>query len=377
MLTFYTAGESHGRGVFSFLDGIPAGLQVDRDTIDADLARRQKGYGRGGRMAIEKDTVDVLSGIRGGITLGSPVMLAVWNRDFENWKEYMDPWNIQPGKELYTPRPGHADLAGAVRFGYTDIRNVLERSSARETAGRVAAGGLLRSLLAALGIDVFSWVLRIGRAHYEGPFDRALKDASSVFCPDPEITGAMEKQIDEVKESGDTIGGEFKIVLTGLPAGIGSHTQWDQRLDTLVAAGLMSIPGIKAVQIGKGVECAELPGSQVHDEILPGTPKTRTSNNAGGMEGGISNGEPIEVRCTMKPIPTLRKGLKSVDIRTGESVQAQYERSDHCAVPAASVVGEAMLIIAVSGAILQSFGLPDMVSLKQAFENHRKRWESL
>lgn len=377
MLTFYTAGESHGRGVFSFLDGIPAGLQVDRDTIDADLARRQKGYGRGGRMAIEKDCVDVLSGIRGGITLGSPVMLAVWNRDFENWKEYMDPWTIQPGKELFTPRPGHADLAGAVRFGHTDLRNVLERSSARETAGRVAAGGLLRSLLKALGIDVFSWVLRIGRAHYEGPFDRALKDASSVFCPDPDTTRAMERQIDEVRESGDTIGGEFKIVLTGLPAGIGSHTQWDQRLDTSIAAGLMSIPGIKAVQIGKGTECAELPGSQIHDEILPGNPKQRTSNNAGGMEGGISNGEPIEVRCTMKPIPTLRKGLKSIDIRTGESVQAQYERSDHCAVPAASVVGEAMLIIAVSGAILGSFGLPDMASLKQAFESHRKRGESL
>ncbi len=377
MLTFYTAGESHGKGVFSFLDGIPAGLRVNRDMIDADLARRQKGYGRGGRMAIEKDRVDVLSGIRGGVALGSPIMLAVWNRDFENWKEYMDPWSVQPGKELYTPRPGHADLAGAARFGHTDLRNVLERSSARETAGRVAAGGLLRSLLGALGIDVYSWVLRIGKAHYEGPFDRASRDSSSVFCPDPDITLAMEKQIDEVRENGDTIGGEFKIVLTGLPAGIGSHTQWDQRLDTSIAAYLMSIPGIKAVQIGKGVECAELPGSQIHDEILPGNPKRRASNNAGGVEGGISNGQPIEVRCTMKPIPTLQKGLKSVDIRTGESVRAQYERSDYCAVPAASVVGEAMLIIAVSSAILASFGLPDMASLTPAFDSFRKRGESL
>ncbi|HOO45407.1 MAG TPA: chorismate synthase, partial [Deltaproteobacteria bacterium] len=222
MLTFYTAGESHGRGVFSFLDGIPAGLEVSRDLIDADLARRQKGYGRGGRMAIEKDRADILSGIRGGRTLGSPVLMAVWNRDFENWKDVMDPWDIVPGKELYTPRPGHADLAGAARFGHRDLRNVLERSSARETAGRVAAGGLLRSLLGSLNIEVFSWVKRIGEVCFEGGFDREKRDSSSVFCPDAEASGSMEKAIDAVKISGDTIGGEFSIRVTGLPAGIGS-----------------------------------------------------------------------------------------------------------------------------------------------------------
>ncbi len=377
MLTFSTAGESHGRGVFALLDGIPAGLKVDRDAIDADLSRRQKGYGRGGRMAIENDRVDVLSGIRGGMTLGSPILLAVWNRDFDAWKELMDPWQIRPGRELYTPRPGHADLAGAARFGHTDLRNVLERSSARETAARVAAGGLLRSLLSALGIEVHSWVIRIGEASYSGTFDQGLRDASSVFCPDAEATKAMEAQIDGVKAWGDTMGCEFRVVLTGLPAGIGSYTQWDKRLDTIIAGHLMSIPGIKAVQIGCGTEAGRLPGSQVHDEILPGSPKKRASNNAGGMEGGVSNGEPVDVRCTMKPIPTLQKGLRSVDIRTGEPEQAVYERSDLCAVPAASIVGEAMLAIAVSAAILTSFGIPSMAGLKSAFDSHRKAWESL
>ncbi len=377
MLTFCTAGESHGRGVFAFLDGIPAGLRVNRETIDADLARRQKGYGRGGRMAIEKDQVDVLSGIRGGVTLGSPVLLAVWNNDFANWKDFMDPWQIREGRELYTPRPGHADLAGAARFGHIDLRNVLERSSARETAGRVASGGLLRSLLSVLGIEVYSWVQRIGNVHFAGPFDRRLRDESSMFCPDVTATRDMEGEVDAVVECGDTIGGEFRVVLDGLPAGIGSYTQWDQRLDTLISGHLMSIPGIKAVQVGCGTECARLPGSKVHDEILPGHPMKRTSNNAGGMEGGVSNGEKIEVTCSMKPIPTMKKGLRSVDIRTGEPVQALYERSDHCAVPAASVVGEAMMIIAVTSAILTSFGDPNMASLEAAFYSHRKVWEQL
>ena len=377
MLTFYTAGESHGRGAFAFLDGIPAGLKVDRDTIDADLSRRQKGYGRGGRMAIEEDRVDVLSGLRGGCTLGGPILLAVWNRDFENWKEHMDPWEILAGRELYTPRPGHADLSGAARFRHTDLRNVLERSSARDTAARVAAGGLLRSLLGDLGMEVYSWVRRIGDVEFSGQYDRGLRDSSSVFCPDDEATRVMERLIDRALEQGDTLGGEFKVVLEGLPAGIGSYTQWDRRLDTLLAAQLMSIPGIKAVQVGMGVEAAMLPGSLVHDEIFPGSPKKRTTNNAGGVEGGVSNGQPIEIVCTMKPIPTLKKGLRSVDIRTGSAVRAQYERSDCCAVPAASVVGEAAVIIAVSQAVLFSFGLPSMALLRDAFDSHRAYWESL
>ncbi len=371
MLTFYTAGESHGRGVFAFLDGVPAGLKLERDLIDADLARRQMGYGRGGRMKIEQDAVDCLSGVRGGMTLGSPILLAVWNRDFENWRSFMDPWEIQPGRELFTPRPGHADLAGAVRFGHTDLRNVLERASARETAGRVAAGGVLRCFLKALGLEVISWVTQIGDVRYEGGFDRARRDASSVFCPDPGTTKKMEQAIDAVMQAGDTLGGEFTVQLRGLPAGIGSYTQWDQRLDTIIAGHLMSIPAIKAVQIGLGTASAATPGSRLHDAILPGG--TRGSNNAGGMEGGVSNGGDITVTCTMKPIPTLIKGLASIDIRDGSQAAARYERSDYCAVPAASVVGEAMLMIAVAKAILDSFPLPNMTALLAAFDQHGSR----
>jgi chorismate synthase len=377
MLTFYTAGESHGRGIFAFLDGIPAGLATDRSLIDADLARRQQGYGRGGRMSIEKDTVDILSGLRGGITLGSPVLMAVWNRDFDNWKELMDPWSIAAGRELYTPRPGHADLAGAARFRHRDLRNVLERSSARETAGRVAAGGFLRSFLKALDIEVYSWVTRIGPVEFAGPFDRDRRDSSSVFIPDQDATRETEKAIDAAAGKGDTLGGEFMIRLEGLPAGIGTYAQWDQRLDAQFACALMSIPGIKAVQIGAGIECARLPGSLIHDPILPTRPKNRPSNNAGGLEGGITNGQPVVLRCTMKPIPTLKKGLPTIDLRDNSSVQADYERSDVCAVPAASVVGEAMAIITIASAILGGFGQPSFGSLKKAFDEHRSYWEGI
>jgi chorismate synthase len=377
MLIFYTAGESHGRGIFAFLDGLPSGLPVDRSLIDADLSRRQKGYGRGGRMAIEKDTADILSGMRGGTTLGSPVLMAVWNRDFENWKQYMDPWSIVPGRELFTPRPGHADLAGAARFRHQDLRNILERSSARETAGRVAAGGFLRSFLKPLGIEVYSWVTRIGPVEYAGPFDRKRRDGSSVFIPDQEATEETEKAIMDAAGKGDTLGGEFVICLEGLPAGIGSCTQWDQRLDAQFSSALMSIPGIKAVQIGMGVECARLPGSLVHDPILPARPKDRPSNNAGGLEGGITNGQPVVLRCTMKPIPTLKKGLPTIDLRDNSPVLADYERSDVCAVPAASVVGEAMVIITISAAILSGFGQPSYGSLVKAFDGHRSYWEGL
>ncbi|HPI91929.1 MAG TPA: chorismate synthase [Deltaproteobacteria bacterium] len=377
MLVFYTAGESHGRGVFAFLDGLPAGLRVDRGVIDADLARRQLGYGRGGRMAIEKDRVDVLSGIRGGLTLASPILLAVWNRDFENWKQFLDPWRIEAGRELHTPRPGHADLAGAVRYRHKDLRDVLERSSARETAGRVAAGGLLKSFLSALGIEVCSWVTRIGPIAYDGPFDLQASDASSVFCPDGKATGEMERAIDHAAADGDSLGGEFVVTASGLPPGIGSYTQWDKRLDALLTLHLMSIPAIKAVQIGAGIACGEKPGSLIHDPILPTRPKTRSSNNAGGLEGGMTNGEPVVIRCTMKPIPTLTRGLPTVDLRDGSPVQAGYERSDVCAVPAASVVGEAMAVIALSGAILDGFTQPSMDALADAFAEHRTYWESL
>ncbi|RLA99234.1 MAG: chorismate synthase, partial [Deltaproteobacteria bacterium] len=226
MLVFFTAGESHGRGVFALLDGLPAGLNVDRDLINNDLKRRQGGYGRGGRMSIEQDRVDVLSGIRGGVTLGSPILLAVWNKDFDNWKEYMDPWDTWEGMERYIPRPGHADLAGAARFRHKDLRNVLERSSARDTAARVAAGGLLRSLLKILDIEVYSWVSRVGGVGFSGGFNRRLRDNSSVYCPDIDATEAMEKEIDRAIKNGDTVGGEFKVKAEGIPAGIGSYTQW-------------------------------------------------------------------------------------------------------------------------------------------------------
>lgn len=377
MLVFNTAGESHGRGVFAFLDGLPAGLRVDRGVIDADLARRQHGHGRGGRMAIERDRVDVLSGIRGGVTLGSPVLLAVWNRDHEDWKQYMDPWEIACGREIHAPRPGHADLPGAARFRHKDLRNVLERSSARETAGRVAAGGLLRCFLSALGIEAHAWVTRIGAVVYDGPLDIRARDASSVLCPDESATREMERAIDRASADGDSLGGEFALVLSGIPAGIGSCTQWDQRLDALLTMHLMSIPAIKAVQIGAGTVCGELPGSRVHDPILPTRPKSRSSNNAGGLEGGMTNGQPIVARCTMKPIPTLMRGLPTVDLRDGTPVQASYERSDVCAVPAASVVGEAMGIIAISHAILAGFSQPSMEALQKAFQEHRRYWETL
>lgn len=377
MLTFLSAGESHGRGVFALLDGLPAGVEVDRELVDADLVRRQQGYGRGGRMAIERDRVDVLSGVRGSKTLGSPVLLAVWNRDWENWQPYMDPWSIEPGRELHTPRPGHADLAGAARFHHEDLRNILERASARETAGRVAAGGLLRGFLRDLGMDCHGWVRRIGEVESDAPFDRALRDASSTFCPDEEAGRRMEQIIDRAKASGDTLGGEFCLVLEGLPAGVGTHTQWRSRLDTLVSGHLMSIPGIKAVQIGAGVEAGIIPGSACHDPILPGRPLRRSSNRAGGVEGGMSTGEPLTVRCTMKPIPTLVAGLPTVDLTSGEAVRAEYERSDCCAVPAAEVVGEAMLIIAVSTAICESFGMGSQEALREAFAAHRAYGEGL
>jgi len=375
MLRFLTAGESHGRGIFAILEGLPAGVRIERELIDDDLKRRQGGYGRGGRMAIEQDRVDVLSGLRGGLTLGTPIMLAVWNRDFENWQNYMDPWSIEAGRELYTPRPGHADLPGAVRFQHNDLRNVLERASARETAGRVAAGGLLRSLLKELGIDCHSYVSRIADVSFNGAYDADAVKASNVYCPDAEVSRQMEAAIERAIAAGDTLGGEFKLVLTGLPAGIGTCTQWDKRLDARIAEALTSIPGIKAVQFGAGTAVASLPGSELHDAIVPG--QLRPSNRAGGLEGGITNGQPIEITCSMKPIPTLKQGLPSIDIRTGEAVSAEYERSDYCAVPAAAVVGEAMLIIAVATAILEDFGSTSMAALKAAFTAQRGHWEAL
>ena len=380
MLRFYTAGESHGKGIFAYLEGFPANFPVDFDFINREMARRQKGYGRGGRMKIEKDRVEFLSGVRLGKTLGSPILMAVWNRDYKNWEEIMkpEPGELPPEKMVTRPRPGHADLAGVLKYGFEDIRNVLERSSARETAGRVAAGALCKDLLRKLGIEVGSFVISIGstevpREVIEGRSFRELFKAaekSEVRIPvlDREIEERFKREIDEAKAKGESLGGVFLIYATGVPVGLGSHTQWDRRLDGRIAQALMSIQAIKGVEIGLGFEAARLPGSKVHDEIFYSEEKGfyRLTNNAGGIEGGITNGEPIVVKAAMKPIPTLYKPLRSVDLKTKEPFEASIERSDVCAVPAAAVVGEAMLAITLTGALLEKFPADSFEELQRA-----------
>jgi len=382
MLRFYTAGESHGKGIFAYLEGFPANFPIDFDFIARQMARRQKGYGRGGRMKIEKDRVEFLSGVRLGRTLGSPILMAVWNRDYENWKEIMkpEPGELPPERVVSRPRPGHADLAGVLKFGFSDVRNVLERSSARETAGRVAAGALCKDLLRRLGIEVGSFVVSIGSAEvpkealegrsFSELFERAEKSEVRIPVLDRELEERFKGEIDKAKEKGESLGGVFVVYATGVPVGLGSHTQWDRRLDGRIAQAIMSIQAIKGVEIGLGFEAARLPGSKVHDEIFYRQERGfyRLTNNAGGIEGGITNGEPIVVRAAMKPIPTLYKPLRSVDLRTKEPFEASVERSDVCAVPAAAVVGEAMLAITVLGALLEKFPADSFGELKRYFK---------
>ncbi|WP_456436554.1 chorismate synthase, partial [Thermovibrio ammonificans] len=362
MLRFYTAGESHGKGIFAYLEGFPANFPVDFNFINREMARRQKGYGRGGRMKIEKDRVEFLSGVRLGKTLGSPILMAVWNRDYKNWKEIMrpEPGQLPPEKKVTRPRPGHADLPGVLKYGFDDVRNVLERSSARETAGRVAAGALCKDLLRRLGIEVGSFVLSIGSAQvpmeaiegksFKELFENAENSQVRIPVSDPEVEETFKREIDGAKAKGESLGGVFVVFATGVPVGLGSHTQWDKRLDGRIAQAIMSIQAIKGVEIGLGFEAARLPGSKVHDEIFYSQERGfyRLTNNAGGIEGGITNGEPIVVKAAMKPIPTLYKPLRSVDIKTKEPFEASVERSDVCAVPAAAVVGEAMLAIVIT-----------------------------
>jgi chorismate synthase len=382
---FLTAGESHGRALVVILEGIPAGLLIDVDAITRDLRRRQGGYGRGRRMAIESDAAQILSGVRAGETIGSPIALMIENRDWANWQYTMRVTEEPPADAggarrgpVTRPRPGHADLAGVAKYGRSDVRDILERASARETAARVAAGAVARQLLAHAGIRLSSHVFTIGSAGLPPDtrvtFDQAaaLPDDSPVRCVDPGIAQQMIAGIDAAKEAGDTLGGAFEIIATGVPVGLGSYVQWDRKLDGRLAQALMSIPAIKAVGLGLGPEVAVRPGSRVHDEIVPdpsgahATGVSRPSNNAGGLEGGVTNGEDVRVSAWMKPISTLMKPLRSVDLTTMTESPAAIERSDVCAVPAAAVVGEAMVALVLADALVDRYGGDSIADLDRA-----------
>ncbi|BAT70954.1 chorismate synthase [Thermosulfidibacter takaii ABI70S6] len=376
MLCFYTAGESHGKVVLAFLEGIPSNLIVDLDFINSELVRRQMGYGRGGRMKIERDKVEVLSGVYRGKTTGAPIVLAVWNRDWENWKEVMDPFQYTREKFFFVPRPGHADLPALLKYQYDEMRPAIERSSARETAGRVAAGAVCKLLLKEFGVEIASATLSIGKVRVgkEFTFEELKRaDESPVRCPDDLVTGKMMGEIDKAKSNGDTVGGVFEVRARGVVPGLGSHVQWDLRLDGLLAQAMMSIQGIKSVSIGCGWDCWDRYGTEFHDEIVWQNGVKRKTNNAGGIEGGISNGEEIVVRCFMKPIPTLMKPLGSFDIRTKEKVQAGVERSDACAVPAAAIVAEAMMAFVLAKAYSDKFGGDSLQDMKASYEKYVAR----
>ncbi len=377
-----TAGESHGPRLTAIVEGIPAGLTMLAEDIDRELARRQKGYGRGGRMKIETDRVDLLAGVRGGETLGSPITLSIVNRDHENWLDRMAPGPLPSVPEALTrPRPGHADLAGGLKYDRHDLRDVLERASARETAARTAVGAVARTLLAAIGIEVFAHVVAIGdveAAPAGGSLEevRARARASDLACADAEAEARMKAAIHAASHAGDTLGGVFEVVATGAPAGLGSHVQWDRKLDGRLAQALTSIQAVKAVEIGDGWAAARLPGSKVHDPIQYDSVArafTRATNHAGGVEGGITNGAPIVCRAAMKPIATLRKALASVDVRTKEPFEAAFERSDICAVAAASVVGEAMVAIVLCDAALEKFGGDSLRELARNVSSYRQQ----
>lgn len=379
-LRFLTAGESHGPSLTAILEGIPAGLSLDLKNINRDLARRQQGYGRGGRMKIETDTVKILSGVRFGETLGSPITLSVENRDWQNWRERMAAFGEAHGDKVTAARPGHADLTGVKKYAREDIRDILERASARETAMRVAVGAVAKELLFALGVTVESAVLDIGgvaadRAKRET--GAAHKAASDLNCYDSEAEEKMKERIRAAKEAGDTLGGIFEVRVHGAPLGLGSHIQWDRRLDARLAAAMMSIQAIKGVEIGAGFGYAALPGSEAHDEMFLGENDSvvRRTNRAGGLEGGMTNGEDIVVRAVMKPIPTLMKPLHSVDIEKKEPVLASKERSDVCAVPAASVVGEAMAAFVLAEAFIEKFDSDNMSDMQANIAAYKKRSE--
>lgn len=395
MLRFLDSGESHGQALVTLIEGMPAGLPLSSDQIDRDLARRQAGYGRGGRMKIESDLVRILSGVRFGLTLGSPIALEIPNRDAPNWTREMSVSGAGSDSVPITrPRPGHADLAGALKYGTRDIRNVLERASARETATRVAVGAVARRLLEEFGVSVFSNVLSVGGVTAPSPCLGAggvpwaevvaRSERSPVRCWDERSSDLMMNEIDRAKALGDSLGGVFEVVAVNVPPGLGSHVHWDRRLDGRLAGAMMSVQAIKGVEVGLGFEAARRPGSRVHDEVTyspvapatgsfgPGSPAwySRPTNNAGGLEGGITTGAPVVVRAAMKPIPTLRKPLLSVDMITKEAVEASFERSDVCAVPAAAVVGEAAVVFELAAALLEKLGGDSLNEMKIRFERY-------
>lgn len=379
-LRFTTAGESHGRGLVAVLEGVPAGLPISAAEVDVELKRRMGGYGRGARMKIESDHIEWLSGVRAGETLGSPIAMLIWNRDWEHWKDVMAPEADAPGEErrrqVTRPRPGHADLVGVMKFDRTDARDILERASARETVARVACGAVCKALLAQFGVEIGSHVAELGgvAAQVPGALPTPLNpaaDASVVRCLDAEAEREMIARIDAAKAAGDTLGGIVEVVARGVPVGLGSHVSWDAKLDGRLAQALMSIPAVKGVELGLGFEAARRKGSEVHDEILPGL--ARASNRAGGTEGGMTTGEPLTVRVAMKPISTLMTPLKTVDLKTGGTAQAQSERSDVTAVPAMGVIAEAMVALVLAHAMREKFGGDALSEMRRNWEGYAAR----
>ncbi len=389
MLRYYTAGESHGEALVAFLSGLPAGLKVDQAFVDHELWRRQQGYGRGGRMKIERDAAHILSGVRHGNTIGSPIAILLANKDWKNWTEALP---VEPGdpakhKRVASPRPGHADLAGALKYNFPEARYVLERASARESAARVAIGAFAKLLLRELGIEVLSHVVAVGSTAIakEVPWTQIVElcqcEEILLNCADQATEARMKGEVDRVLKTGDSVGGVFEVVAHGVPPGLGTYAQWDERLDALLAAAVMSLQAVKAVEIGTGITAAASPGSAVHDEIgyeqasgFAGF--TRTRNNAGGIEGGVSNGEEIRVRGYLKPISTLRRPLQSVDFATREPVSAGYERSDVCVVPAAGVAGEAMVALTLARCALEKFGGDSVTETRRNLEGYLEQLKS-
>ncbi|HEV2953295.1 MAG TPA: chorismate synthase [Candidatus Dormibacteraeota bacterium] len=381
MLRWLTAGESHGPQLTIVMEGLPAGLEISEDEIRTDLARRQGGHGRGGRQQIETDRARLVGGVRGGYTLGSPLAMVIENSDYSNWTGQMG-----PGKEGFEPkpvtklRPGHADLAGALKYNHDDIRNILERSSARETASRVAAGAVARKFLAHFGVRVFSFTQSVGSidAGYEAVDPDAITDAeidqSVVRCPVPEVSEKMVALIDEAKDRGDTLGGTFRVIATGLPIGLGSHVHWDRKLDGRLAGAILSINAVKGVEFGAGFEGSARPGSEFHDQIAyEGGRFRHLTNRAGGLTGGTTNGEPVDLRVALKPISTMLKPLPSVDLVTKEKVEAHYERSDVCVVPAAGVIGEAMVCLVMAEAFLEKFGGDSILEIERNVGSYKEQ----
>jgi len=391
-LRIQTAGESHGKGLIGIIEGLPAGLKLEREKIDYELQRRQRGYGRSDRMRIESDRIEILSGLRFGITLGSPLSLFIENKDWKNWQTRMGIWEGKEEDPVVVPRPGHADMAGSIKYNHHDLRNVLERASARETAMRVALGAILHQLLEHFGIWIGSHVIQIHKTRTEQSFRNVFEttgpetkkhiremclasEKSDLRSSDSRVEPIWKSHIEKADKDGDSVGGVFEVVALDVPVGLGSYTSWDRRLDAIIAGDMMSIPAVKAVEIGLGTESAFRFGSQMHDVMAFGEKKdiVRLSNRAGGIEGGVSNGEPILVRATMKPIPTLKKSLPSVNLKTGESALAFKERSDVCAVPAASVVGEAMLAVSLGKAFCEKYGGDSLDQMRKHYEADTKR----